>query len=165
MFGGDIICQVKFGFGKIVVFVFMIFQQVEFVVGECFVLVMCYICELVFQICNEYNCFSKYMFDIKIGVFYGGIFIQKDVEIFKNKDIYFYIIVGIFGCLNVFVCDKYFCFGSVRMFVFDECDKMFDQIGKVIIIWGFFWVKLLIIYQICVVMCRRFFVLFFSRSR
>ncbi|KAK3330762.1 hypothetical protein B0H66DRAFT_598289 [Apodospora peruviana] len=52
--------------------------RVEPVPGECSVLVMCHTRELAFQIMNEYNRFSKYMPDVKTGVFHGGTPIQKD---------------------------------------------------------------------------------------
>ncbi|RBQ96534.1 hypothetical protein VDGD_20222 [Verticillium dahliae] len=91
---------------------------------------MCHTRELAFQIRNEYNRFSKYMPDIKTGVFYGGTPIQKDVETIKNKDTCPHIIVGTPGRLNALVRDKVLRLGSVRIFVLDECDKMLDQIGK-----------------------------------
>lgn len=102
----------------------------EPVAGECSVLVMCHTRELAFQIRNEYNRFSKYMPDIKTGVFYGGTPIQKDAEVLKNKDTHPHIIVGTPGRLNALVRDKFLRLGSVRIFVLDECDKMLDQIGK-----------------------------------
>jgi ATP-dependent RNA helicase UAP56/SUB2 len=129
MLGGDIICQAKSGLGKTAVFVLTTLQQVEPVAGECSVLVMCHTRELAFQIRNEYNRFSKYMPDIKTGVFYGGTPIQKDAEILKNKDTHPHIIVGTPGRLNALVRDKHMRLGNVRMFVLDECDKMLDQIG------------------------------------
>lgn len=91
---------------------------------------MCHTRELAFQIRNEYNRFSKYMPDIKTGVFYGGTPIQKDAEILKNKDTHPHVIVGTPGRLNALVRDKYLRLGSVRIFVLDECDKMLDQVGK-----------------------------------
>lgn len=90
---------------------------------------MCHTRELAFQIRNEYNRFSKYMPDIKTGVFYGGTPIQKDAEILKNKDTHPHVIVGTPGRLNALVRDKYLRLGSVRIFVLDECDKMLDQVG------------------------------------
>lgn len=130
MLGGDIICQAKSGLGKTAVFVLTTLQQIEPVAGECSVLVMCHTRELAFQIRNEYNRFSKYMPDIKTGVFYGGTPIQKDAEILKNKETHPHIIVGTPGRLNALVRDKHLRLGSVRIFVLDECDKMLDQIGK-----------------------------------
>ncbi|WYZ39295.1 hypothetical protein EsH8_III_001209 [Colletotrichum jinshuiense] len=128
LLGGDIICQAKSGLGKTAVFVLTTLQQVEPVQGEVSVLVMCHTRELAFQIRNEYNRFSKYMPDIKTGVFYGGTPIQKDVETIKNKETCPHVIVGTPGRLNALVRDKVLRLGSVRIFVLDECDKMLDQI-------------------------------------
>ncbi|KAH7037437.1 ATP-dependent RNA helicase [Microdochium trichocladiopsis] len=89
---------------------------------------MCHTRELAFQIRNEYNRFSKYMPDIKTGVFYGGTPIVKDAELLKNKDTHPHIIVGTPGRLNALVRDKHLRLGSVRIFVLDECDKMLDAI-------------------------------------
>lgn len=130
LLGGDIICQAKSGLGKTAVFVLTTLQQVEPVAGECSVLVMCHTRELAFQIRNEYNRFSKYMPDIKTGVFYGGTPMQKDAEILKNKETHPHIIVGTPGRINALVRDKYLRLTSVRIFVLDECDKMLDAIGK-----------------------------------
>lgn len=132
LLGGDIICQAKSGLGKTAVFVLATLQQVEPVNGEVSVVVMCHTRELAYQIRDEYNRFSKYMPDIKTGVFYGGTPIKTDVETLKNKDTCPHIIVGTPGRLKALVRDKALRLGSVRIFVLDECDKMLDQPGKLI---------------------------------
>ncbi|KAJ4322996.1 Suppressor of the cold-sensitive snRNP biogenesis mutant brr1-1 [Fusarium piperis] len=127
LLGGDIICQAKSGLGKTAVFVLATLQQVEPVNGEVSVVVMCHTRELAYQIRDEYNRFSKYMPDIKTGVFYGGTPIKTDVETLKNKETCPHIIVGTPGRLKALVRDKALRLGSVRIFVLDECDKMLDQ--------------------------------------
>ncbi|KAH7168679.1 P-loop containing nucleoside triphosphate hydrolase protein [Fusarium sp. MPI-SDFR-AT-0072] len=127
LLGGDIICQAKSGLGKTAVFVLATLQQVEPVNGEVSVVVMCHTRELAYQIRDEYNRFSKYMPDIKTGVFYGGTPIKTDMETLKNKDTCPHIIVGTPGRLKALVRDKALRLGSVRIFVLDECDKMLDQ--------------------------------------
>jgi ATP-dependent RNA helicase UAP56/SUB2 len=164
MLGGDIICQAKSGLGKTAVFVLTTLQQVEPVAGECSVLVMCHTRELAFQIRNEYNRFSKYMPDIKTGVFYGGTPIQKDAEVLKNKETHPHIIVGTPGRLNALVRDKHLRLGSVRMFILDECDKMLDQIGKQYKTMQR-WATRLTSLQICAATFRRSSVPHPSRSR
>ncbi|KAL1888166.1 Suppressor of the cold-sensitive snRNP biogenesis mutant brr1-1 [Ceratocystis pirilliformis] len=128
LLGGDIICQAKSGLGKTAVFTLATLQRLEPVDGEVSVLIMCHTRELAFQIRNEYNRFSKYLPDVRTGVFYGGVSINKDIELIKNKDTCPHIIVGTPGRLNALVRDKVLRLGSVRMFVLDECDKMLDQI-------------------------------------
>lgn len=91
---------------------------------------MCHTRELAYQIRDEYNRFSKYMPDIKTGVFYGGTPIKTDIETLKNKDTCPHIIVGTPGRLKALVRDKALRLGSVRIFVLDECDKMLDQPGE-----------------------------------
>ncbi|KAG9258685.1 P-loop containing nucleoside triphosphate hydrolase protein [Emericellopsis atlantica] len=127
MLGGDIICQAKSGLGKTAVFVLATLQQIEPVDGEVSVVVMCHTRELAYQIRDEYNRFSKYLPNIRTGVFYGGTPIKTDQEVIKNKDTCPHIIVGTPGRLKALVRDKILRLGSVRMFVLDECDKMLDQ--------------------------------------
>ena len=129
MLGTDVLCQAKSGLGKTAVFVLTTLQQVDPVAGETSVLVMCHTRELAYQIKNEYARFSKYMPDVKTGVFYGGTPIQKDAEILKNKETHPHIIVATPGRLNALVRDKFLRLGSCKVFVLDECDKMLEQIG------------------------------------
>ncbi|MCJ1283123.1 Suppressor of the cold-sensitive snRNP biogenesis mutant brr1-1 [Xylographa opegraphella] len=126
--GTDILCQAKSGLGKTAVFVLTTLQQVEAVPGECSVLVMCHTRELAYQIKNEFSRFSKYLPDVKTGVFYGGVPMQKDVELLSNKDTHPNIVVGTPGRLEALVREKRLRLGNLKMFVLDECDKMLDQI-------------------------------------
>jgi ATP-dependent RNA helicase UAP56/SUB2 len=129
LLGVDVLCQAKSGLGKTAVFVLTTLNQLEPIAGECSILVMCHTRELAYQIKNEYARFSKYLPDIKTGVFYGGTPIQKDVELIKNKETCPNIIVGTPGRLNALVRDKILSLRNVKSFVLDECDKMLDQIG------------------------------------
>lgn len=126
--GTDVLCQAKSGLGKTAVFVLTTLQQVEPIAGETSVLIMCHTRELAYQIKNEYARFSKYLPDVRTGVFYGGTPIQKDAETLKNKDTHPHIIVATPGRLNALVRDKYLKLSSCKVFVLDECDKMLDQI-------------------------------------
>lgn len=128
--GTDVLCQAKSGLGKTAVFVLTTLQQVEPIPGECSVLVMCHTRELAYQIKNEYSRFSKYMPALKMGVFYGGTPMQKDIELLSSKDTHPHIVVATPGRLNALVRDKKLRLGNVKIFVLDECDKMLDQIGE-----------------------------------
>jgi hypothetical protein len=131
LLGVDVLCQAKSGLGKTAVFVLTTLNQLETIVdGECLVLVMCHTRELAYQIKNEYARFSKYLPNVKTGVFYGGTPIQKDIEVIKNKETCPNIIVGTPGRLNALVRDNILNLRSIKSFVLDECDKMLDQIGK-----------------------------------
>ena len=127
--GTDVLCQAKSGMGKTAIFVLATLQQLEPVAGEVSCIVMCHTRELAFQIKNEYARFSKYLPEVKTSVFYGGIPIQQDVDLLKNKEKSPNIIVATPGRLNALVRDKYLRLGSVKQFVLDECDKMLDQVG------------------------------------
>ncbi|MCJ1393141.1 Suppressor of the cold-sensitive snRNP biogenesis mutant brr1-1 [Xylographa bjoerkii] len=126
--GTDVLCQAKSGLGKTAVFVLTTLQQIEAVPGECSVLVMCHTRELAYQIRNEFSRFSKYLPDVKTGVFYGGVPMQKDVEVLSNKDTHPNVVVGTPGRLEALVREKRLRLGNLKMFVLDECDKMLDQI-------------------------------------
>lgn len=65
--GMDILCQAKSGMGKTAVFVLATLQQMELTENQVTVLVMCHTRELAFQISKEYERFSKYMPNIKVG--------------------------------------------------------------------------------------------------
>ena len=124
------LCQAKSGLGKTAVFVLTTLQQVEPVPGECSVLVMCHTRELAYQIRNEYNRFSKYLPEVKTGVFYGGTPMAKDLEVLANKETHPHVIVATPGRLNALVREKKLRLANIKVFVLDECDKMLDQIGK-----------------------------------
>ena len=47
-------------------------------------LVICHTRELAFQIAHEYNCFSKYLPEIKTAVFYGDFRIYQNRDVLKN---------------------------------------------------------------------------------
>ncbi|KAG8256296.1 ATP-dependent RNA helicase ddx39a [Homalodisca vitripennis] len=123
--GMDILCQAKSGMGKTAVFVLATLQQLENTAeNSVFVLVMCHTRELAFQISKEYERFSKYMPQIKVGVFFGGLPIQKDEEVLKNNCPH--IVVGTPGRILALVRSKKLNLKNLKHFVLDECDKMLE---------------------------------------
>lgn len=64
--GMDIVCQAKSGMGKTAVFVLAVLQQLEPEDGVVDTLVLCHTRELAYQICQEFERFSKYFPDIKV---------------------------------------------------------------------------------------------------
>lgn len=115
--------------GKTAVFVTTTLQQIEPVDGEVSVIVLCHTRELAFQIKNEYARFSKYMPNVRTGVFYGGTSVKVDQDLLKNKEKCPHIVVGTPGRLHALVRDKFLNGASVRHFVLDECDKMLESLG------------------------------------
>lgn len=124
--GMDIICQAKSGMGKTAVFVLATLQQLEQADGQVSVLVMCHTRELAFQICKEYERFSKYMNDIKVAVFFGGVNIKKDQQTLKTNCPH--IVVGTPGRILALAREKSLNLKHIKHFILDECDKMLEQL-------------------------------------
>jgi len=124
--GMDILCQAKSGMGKTAVFVLATLQQIEPVDGQVSVLVMCHTRELAFQISKEYERFSKFLANIKVGVFFGGMAIAKDEQVLKNNCPH--VVVGTPGRILALVKSKKLPLKSLKHFVLDECDKMLEQL-------------------------------------
>ncbi|ODQ45115.1 hypothetical protein PICMEDRAFT_17611 [Pichia membranifaciens NRRL Y-2026] len=127
--GNDVLCQAKSGLGKTAVFVLSTLQQLDPTPGEISTVVICHTRELAYQIKNEYTRFSKYMPEVKTEVFYGGVPIQKDIEILKNKETCPHIVVGTPGRLNALVRDNLINLKHIKNFVVDECDNVLENIN------------------------------------
>jgi len=124
--GMDILGQAKSGMGKTAVFVLATLQQIDPVDGEVSALVMCHTRELAYQIAKEYERFSKYMSNVKVGVFFGGIGITKDEETLKKNCPH--IVVGTPGRIGALVRNKKLNLKNLKHFILDECDKMLEQL-------------------------------------
>ncbi|XP_024969487.1 DEAD-box ATP-dependent RNA helicase 56-like isoform X2 [Cynara cardunculus var. scolymus] len=124
--GMDVICQAKSGMGKTAVFVLSTLQQIEPVAGQVAALVLCHTRELAYQICNEFERFSRYLPDLKVAVFYGGVNIKIHKELLKNECPH--IVVGTPGRILGLARDKDLGLKNVRHFILDECDKMLESL-------------------------------------
>merc|ERR1712183_1151642 len=124
--GMDILGQAKSGMGKTAVFVLATLQQIDPVDGEISAVVTCHTRELAYQIAKEYERFSKYMSNVKVGVFFGGIGIAKDEETLKKNCPH--IVVGTPGRMGALVKSKKLPLKNLKHFVLDECDKMLEQL-------------------------------------
>jgi ATP-dependent RNA helicase UAP56/SUB2 len=122
----DVLCQAKSGMGKTAVFVLATLQQLEPVDGQVSVLVLCHTRELAYQIAKEYERFSKYLPSVRVGVFFGGMSIQKDEETLKNKTPH--IVVGTPGRILALIKNKTLNLRNVKNFILDECDKMLEEL-------------------------------------
>ncbi|KAK2193882.1 hypothetical protein NP493_6g02009 [Ridgeia piscesae] len=122
----DVICQAKSGMGKTAVFVLATLQQIEHVDGQVSVLVLCHTRELAFQISKEYERFSKYMNNVKIAVFFGGMPIKKDETVLKTNCPH--IVVGTPGRILALARQKTLNLKHIKHFILDECDKMLEQL-------------------------------------
>lgn len=124
--GMDVLCQAKSGMGKTAVFVLSTLQQIDPVEGQVSVLVICHTRELAYQIAKEYERFKKYMRNVRLGVFFGGVPIQNDKDSLKKNPVH--IVVGTPGRILALVRDKALNLGHVKHFVLDECDKVLSQL-------------------------------------
>lgn len=130
LLGMDVLCQAKSGMGKTAVFVLATLQQIEPVDGDVSVLILCHTRELAFQIKNEYTRFTKYMPDIKTDVYYGGVSIKTNLESLKAQVPH--IVVGTPGRILALLREKALDLKKVKHFVLDECDRLLDQVGKLL---------------------------------
>jgi ATP-dependent RNA helicase UAP56/SUB2 len=126
LLGMDIICQAKSGMGKTAVFVLAVLQQIEPIDGQTGTIVLCHTRELAYQICNEFQRFSKYMPNIKVEVFYGGLNIKTHINMLKAGPPH--IIVGTPGRVLALAKDGALNLKKIKHFILDECDKMLESL-------------------------------------
>jgi ATP-dependent RNA helicase UAP56/SUB2 len=125
--GMDIVCQAKSGMGKTAVFVLAVLQQLEVEDGVVDTLVLCHTRELAYQICQEFERFSKYFPDIKVAVLFGGIPIREHQRMLKEDTPH--IIVGTPGrTLALLTKEKALKLDKLKRFVMDECDSLLDSL-------------------------------------
>eukprot|EP00105_Crassostrea_gigas_P002420 XP_011414937.1 PREDICTED: spliceosome RNA helicase DDX39B [Crassostrea gigas] len=122
----DVLCQAKSGMGKTAVFVISTLQQIQESIDDVVVLVIAHTRELAYQIAHEYQTFSKYLPEIKVAVFFGGLPIKRDEEVLaKNRP---NIVVGTPGRLLALVQKKKLTLDNLRYFIVDECDQVLKEI-------------------------------------
>jgi ATP-dependent RNA helicase UAP56/SUB2 len=124
--GMDIICQAKSGMGKTAVFVLAVLQQLVPVENAVDTLVLCHTRELAFQICQEFLRFSKYLPEVKVKVFFGGIDYKLHKDILAKESPH--IVIGTPGRILQLSKDKLLKLQGLKRFVLDECDKMLETL-------------------------------------
>jgi len=126
--GTDIICQAKSGMGKTAVFVLATLQQLEPEEGVVDTLVLTHTRELAFQICKEFERFSKYLPAVKAktAVLFGGINIQQHRKMLKEDTPL--IVVGTPGRVLALVEEKTLKVDRLKRFILDECDQMLESL-------------------------------------
>eukprot|EP00003_Mantamonas_plastica_P005664 TRINITY_DN1458_c0_g1_i1.p2 TRINITY_DN1458_c0_g1~~TRINITY_DN1458_c0_g1_i1.p2 ORF type:complete len:342 (+),score=147.31 TRINITY_DN1458_c0_g1_i1:332-1357(+) len=112
--------------GKTAVFVLASLHQLDTDENNTQVLVMAHTRELSFQIAHEYERFTKYMPDVKVSVFYGGIPIKQHRDILKNDTPH--VLVGTPGRLKALVRDGDLDLKNIKHFVLDECDSLLQEV-------------------------------------
>merc|ERR1719164_270253 len=124
--GMDVLCQAKSGMGKTAVFVLSSLHQLEAKEGQVGAIVLCHTRELAFQINNEFERFSRYLPDVKVKVFYGGVPVPEHKRILKSECPH--IIVGTPGRILQLVREKDLITKNVKHFILDECDNMLEKL-------------------------------------
>lgn len=132
LLGTDIICQGKSGMGKTAVFVISVLQQMDPVEGELSCLCIAPTRELAYQICSEFNRFSKFMKNVNTVVIYGGIPKKNQIAMLKEQKPN--IIIATPGRLVDLIQEKrkrdappIIDLSKVKFFIVDECDKVFEK--------------------------------------
>lgn len=68
------------------------------------------------------------LFKFQVGVFFGGLPIQKDEDVLKNTCPH--IVVGTPGRILALVRTKKLNLKHLKHFILDECDKMLELLGN-----------------------------------
>jgi len=123
--GMDVICQAKSGMGKTAVFVLTVLQQLEAVEGQVSAIILCHTRELAFQICHEFERFSRYLEGVKVANFFGGLPIEQNKKVLKED--HPHVVVGTPGRILALINQKLLVASNVRHFILDECDKMLES--------------------------------------
>merc|ERR1711971_1313705 len=124
--GTDVLCQAKSGMGKTAVFVLACLQQIDPTEKAVKVMVICHTRELAYQIKHEFDRFAKYFTGVNCGVVYGGVPIQKDKEMIKEKEPQ--VLIGTPGRVLGLLRDKELKLDKLSQFVLDECDKCLEKL-------------------------------------
>jgi len=144
--GTDVLCQAKSGMGKTAVFVLAVLQQLDTSNTDTNpkALILCHTRELAFQIAAEFIRFTKYMKDVKVAVFYGGVPLAEHEKLLADHP---QIVIGTPGRIlelaNLHQANKKpnvkgkpktkspnvtLNLKHIGVFVLDECDKMLGRI-------------------------------------
>ena len=84
--------------------------------------------ELAFQIKNEFERFSKYLKHVKCEVVYGGVPIQKNIELLSDPKRVPSILIGTPGRVLALLKGKHLDPSKIAHFVLDECDKCLEKL-------------------------------------
>ena len=131
MLGTDMICQAKSGMGKTAVFVVSTLHQIEPVAGQVDTLVLAHTRELALQIAQEFDRFKKYLSDVKPIVLLGGIPIEENKALIASEQPN--IIIGTPGRILTLAKDKTIKLDKLKRFIMDECDRLLEPIGNVLL--------------------------------
>lgn len=122
--GKDIVGQAPTGTGKTLAFVLPALETIDRDESSAQVLVLCPTRELVIQICEVLSKVLKYSEKIRVAGLYGGQNIQRQLMFLRKKPQF---IVGTVGRVIDHLERKTLKLNSLKTFVLDEGDEMFDM--------------------------------------
>lgn len=125
MTGNDVLCQAKSGMGKTAVFVISVLQQLQVEEQKTMCVILCHARELAFQICQEFSRFTKYLPEVKVKSFIGGLPIKNHIDQLKQETPH--IVVGTPGRVLQLAKGGHLKLGNVKFFIVDECDKVLES--------------------------------------
>lgn len=79
-----------------------------------------------FQICQEFLRFSKYLPEVKVKVFFGGIAIEQHRKLLATEVPN--VVVGTPGRVLALINEKKLKLDHLKRFVLDECDQMLEKL-------------------------------------
>jgi len=126
LMGTDIICQAKSGMGKTAVFVLATLHQLVPVKDQIDTLVLCHTRELAYQICQEFLRFAKFLPEVKVKVFFGGIAVRQHRQLLEGETPN--IVVGTPGRILQLAKEKKLKLDHLKRFILDECDQMLEHL-------------------------------------
>ncbi|EFA76779.1 DEAD/DEAH box helicase [Heterostelium album PN500] len=124
--GHDIICQAKSGMGKTAVFVLSVLQQIDINPTGVVALILCHTRELAYQICDEFDRFTKYMSTVKTAVIYGGMPVQTQKDMLRDRQPN--IVIGTPGRVLQLASEHSLNLKSIKHFILDECDSLLESL-------------------------------------
>jgi len=81
---------------------------------------------LAYQICQEFLRFSKYLPEVKVKVFFGGIAIEQHRKLLQTETPN--VVVGTPGRVLALINEKKLKLDHLKRFVLDECDQMLEKL-------------------------------------
>jgi superfamily II DNA/RNA helicase len=81
------------------------------------------------QINREYERFCKYMENIKVSIFSGGVWMKKEEDILKKN--YPHIVVGTPSRILALAKSKALHLRHVKHFIIDQCTELLESLGKI----------------------------------
>ncbi|WP_185868895.1 DEAD/DEAH box helicase [Blattabacterium cuenoti] len=120
----DVIALSQTGTGKTAAFGLPIIQKIDYNITNPQAFVLCPTRELCIQITRDLCRFSKFLSSIKIISLYGGVNIDSQIKLLKNKT---HIIIGTPGRVIDLIKRKELHLAKIKYLILDEADEMLNM--------------------------------------